>query len=153
MAISDANMLLEDRIDPWAQRASGSGCMCAGQPEKDYLADVHADGGIITIDSRTASSVWKPDVDGNGQPPINSERTENTDAVLHIESAVVDEDTNSPPYVDSSEFPWTPRCMESMPRALAVEKRGGCGDEFHEYTGNIVRAPLHVSPRRAHSIG
>lgn len=158
MTISGSDVLLGDRINPWTRGLvsdadlcqsifpASKGCGCRKDQLQDYVADVYADGGVITVDSRQAGNLWKP---GTTKGALSQSRllVENALPKEHVSRRVPevwDEDTDMPPYVDAIDFPWSPGSMEAMPRALAVEKRGGYGDEFREFSSSTLSMELRM---------
>jgi hypothetical protein len=154
MPIAGADSFLEDRINPFTPGvvpARMCGCQFSSQRQSldNYLADVYVDGGVIEIDSRSVGAVWHAGTgEGMSKSRLRVEIGESAvkgDDVSGTETRYPSDDTDMPPYVDIDDFPWTPRCTEDMPRALAVEKRGGCGDEFLEFASSGVRKEYHWS--------
>lgn len=146
MPVAGADSFLDERINPFTPgvvptRMCGCQFSSQHQPLDNYLADVYVDGGVIEIDSRTVGAVWNA---GTSRSRLRVEIDETAvkgdkDDLSGTDTRYPSDDTDMPPYVDIDDFPWTPRCMEDMPRALAVEKRGGCGDEFREFASSGVR--------------
>jgi len=175
MTVSTLNSrgLKDDRIDPWTRGVVNNNDICAkvypaskrfscmrttgsDSLDFDYLADVYADGGLITVDSRgLVGAVWRAgdressqsrlQVEEAMQSRLQVEEVLPQTNLVHPVPEVWAEETDMPAYVESKEFPRRPTSIEAVPRALSVEKRGGYGDEFHEFPSSDVSTEIPAS--------